>query len=403
MVGNSYPPHHHGGYELVWDGAVEHLRAAGHQVVVLTTDTLTNSTEPDRDAVFRELRWHLKDGQFQQLGVRARAAMTRHNHAVLTRHLDAAKPHAVGWWSMGGLSLTMLEVVRRRGLPAVAFVHDEWLDYGQWADPWLRMFTGPRRARLASVAETISGMPTRVNFADAANYVFVSEFIRQHALSLCLGLKQTSVAHSGIHSDFIEPAPPSEWRWRLLYVGRIDFRKGIDTAIAGLSHLPGEATLTIGGSWARAEEARLRETAAELGVDPRVRFAGSLGRRELMAAYAEADAVVFPVRWNEPWGLVPLEAMARGRPVIATGTGGSSEYLRHGENCLLFEPNDEQALAAAVTRLADSPALRSRLREHGFETAPQYTEARFNQAVEEAFVEAVSRPAGSRAVSELAA
>ena len=52
--------------------------------------------------------------------------------------------------------------------------------------------------------------------------------------------------------------------------------------------------------------------------------------------------VVFPVRWEEPWGLVPIEAMARGRPVVATGRGGSGEYLRDGENCVLFEADDAE-------------------------------------------------------------
>jgi glycosyltransferase involved in cell wall biosynthesis len=93
---------------------------------------------------------------------------------------------------------------------------------------------------------------------------------------------------------------------------------------------------------------------------------------------------VFPVRWQEPWGLVPLEAMARGRPVVATGRGGSAEYLRDGENCVLFEADDPAALAAAVRRLASDSQLRIRLREDGLATAPSYTEPLFNEAVERA-------------------
>ncbi len=54
------------------------------------------------------------------------------------------------------------------------------------------------------------------------------------------------------------------------------------------------------------------------------------------AELAAADALLFPVQWEEPWGLVPLEAMASGTPVVATGTGGSGEYLRDGDNCLVY-------------------------------------------------------------------
>ena len=111
-------------------------------------------------------------------------------------------------------------------------------------------------------------------------------------------------------------------------------------------------------------------------------------RAELLDAYATADAVVFPVRWSEPWGLVPLEAMARGRPVVASGRGGSSEYLRDGENCLLMNPDEPGSLASALRRLAAGPALRARLRTGGLATAPLHTEQVFNEAVEQALLEA---------------
>ena len=127
-------------------------------------------------------------------------------------------------------------------------------------------------------------------------------------------------------------------------------------------------------------------------------FRGHARRAELLAAYAEADAVVFPVLWDEPWGLVPLEAMARGRPVAATGRGGSGEYLRDGENCLLFEAGDAAELAAAVRRLAGDAQLRERLVAGGLATAPRYSATAFNEAVERELERAVraTRPAAYR-------
>ena len=382
-VGNMYPPHHFGGYELVWRSAMEHLRAAGAEVRVLTTDVDTGAQQPDDPGVHRELRWHLREGTFPRLGVRERVAVVRHNHRVLRRHLADLRPEVVTWWSMGGLSLTLLEDVRRRGLPAVAFVHDEWLDYGRQADAWLRLHTGPRRARLRPVGERVLRIPTSVDFRRAARYVFVSEFTRRRALDLPLGLDpaRTGVAHSGIDPSYLEPAPEAPWSWRLLYVGRLDPRKGVDTAVAALADLPEEARLEIVGGWDEREERRLRNGAEELGVAGRVIFAGHRGRDHLLAAYARADAVVFPVVWDEPWGLVPLEAMARGRPVVATGRGGSGEYLSDGANCLLFPAEDPAALASALRRLAGDRALRDRLRAGGARTAPLHTEPVFNAAV----------------------
>jgi glycogen synthase len=390
-VGNMYPPHHYGGYELVWAAAVEHLREGGHDVQVLTTDTRTGSTEPDGPGVHRELRWPFRDAQLERLGLRERLALSRHNHRVLDRHLTQYEPDVVSWWSMGGLSLTMLESVRRRGTPAVAFVHDDWLDYGRWADAWLNTFRGGR-ARAAPLVERLASIPVRVDFDGAATYVFVSDRTRRHALSKGLALHRTAVAHSGIHEDFLEPAPPQDWGWRLLYVGRLDARKGVRTAVEALPHLPEQTVLELIGGWDEREEHRLGELARGLGVEERVRFAGQRGRAEIADAYARADAVVFPVEWEEPWGLVPLEAMGRGRPVVATGRGGSAEYLRDGENCLLFEAGDSESLASALRHLAADAGLRARLRERGFETAPRHTEAVLNEAVEQALLEAVGSP-----------
>jgi glycosyltransferase involved in cell wall biosynthesis len=245
-----------------------------------------------------------------------------------------------------------------------------------------------RRPFAATVAERLMRIPARVDFDRAAKYVFVSERTRRHALDRGPGLSRTGVAHSGIHEDFVDPAPERPWGWRLLYVGRLDPRKGVDTAVEALALLPREAHLHLIGGWDKREEARLESLVRERGVDGQVTFGGQRSRAEIVEAYGEADVVVFPVRWEEPWGLVPLEGMARGRPVVATGRGGSAEYLRDGENCLLFDADDPGALASAVERLANNPGLRARLRAGGLETAPLHTEAVLNEAVERELVDA---------------
>lgn len=380
-VGNMYPPHHFGGYELVWQSAMRAARDAGHEVRVLTTDLDTGASGEDDPGVFRELRWSWRDHGFPALGIRRRVALERHNARVLDRHLDELRPDVVSWWSMGGMSLSMMERVRRRGIPAVAFVHNEWLDYGRKVDGWSYPFATRFRA-LAPIAERVTGVPARLDLGAAARYVFVSDVTRRRNIELGgVALESTGVAHSGIDPAFIDPQPEQPWRWRMLYVGRLDERKGVRTAVEALAQLPGEASLTIVGGWDEDERRRLSELAERARVAERVVFAGQRSRDELRAAYRDCDAVVFPSIWEEPWGLVPLEAMGQGRPVVATGRGGSGDYLRDGENALLFEAGDAGALAAGVERLAADPALRARLREGGLATAPQYTEDHFNQAV----------------------
>src|SRR5207245_3553434 len=84
----------------------------------------------------------------------------------------------------------------------------------------------------------------------------------------------------------------------------------------------------------------------------------------------------------EPFGLVPIEAMACATPVIATGTGGSAEFLEHEANCLLVPRGDTRALAAAVQRLASEPDLRARIVAGGLRTAHELTIDKMADALE---------------------
>ncbi len=394
-VGNMYPPHHLGGYELVWRSAVEHLRAAGHETSVLTTTHRRAGVEDaDPPHVHRDLRWWWRDHDWPRFTLRQRLAVERHNARVLAARLAADRPEVVAWWSMGGMSLTLVERVRRAGIPAVGLVHDEWMLYGPRVDAWLRTWTGPRRGRLASAAQRVTGVPTAADLGGAARWLFVSEHVRRRTVGGGLDLPRTGIAHSGIDAALLgDPAPEREWGWRLLSVGRIDARKGIDTAVSALAELPEEATLTVVGEGDDDVLGDLRALARRIGVADRVTFTGFREGPALNAAYADADVVLFPVRWEEPWGLVPLEAMARGRPVVASGRGGSAEYLRDGENCLIAAADDPPALAEAVRRLAADGALRSRLRAGGLATAPRHTDAAFNRQVEAALREAAGAPA----------
>ena len=384
-----YPPHSFGGYEQVWQGAMRNAERHGHEVLVLTSDLDFGRPEPDDPNVRRELRLYWRPHDLPKKSPLEKLRLERHNARVLRRHLDAFRPDVVSYWSMGGMSLSLIERVRRAGIPAVGFVHDDWLDYARHMDGWQRPFR-TRFPALAPVAERLTNIPTGIDLANAARYVFVSETTRRIAAEAGVRAADTGVAHSGIDSRFLDPAPERDWTWNLLYVGRIDERKGIHTAVTALAQMPEEATLTVIGGWDEEEEARVRETATRAGVLDRVRFLGQLSQEQVHGAYADADVVVFPVIWEEPWGLVPLEAMGRARPVVATGRGGSAEYLRDGENALLFEAGDEAALAEAVERLAGDPELRRRLVAEGMRTAPLHTETVFNRAVLEE-VEAAAR------------
>ncbi|MFC7721807.1 glycosyltransferase [Nonomuraea recticatena] len=155
---------------------------------------------------------------------------------------------------------------------------------------------------------------------------------------------------------------------RVLSIGRLVPRKGVDTVLRALRELP-EAELVIAGGEAEDPEAvRLAELAAAYGLADRVKVIGSVPRERVPALMRSADVLV-SVPWYEPFGMVPLEAMACGVPVIASAVGG---HLDTVAGCgVLVPPRRPQALARALRDLLDNPARRAQLGEAGARKARQ--------------------------------
>ena len=326
-VGNLYPPEGLGGYELMWQAANSELERRGHEVRVLSVP---------------ELRWYWHEHRWPLRRRLAGPWIERHNRRVFAE--AARDADLVSFLSMGGLSMSL---VGHR--PAVAFIHDAWPEYGPIQDPLFR------RGRELELPPAF----------------WVSEFTRRR--------RPGEVLHSGYDEQVFTAAPPREgWSGRLLLPGRIDPRKGHRAALAAFG-----SDFVVAGSGEAGLEDELRQAGVEL--------LGPLDPPQLAAEYVRADAVLFPVEWAEPFGLVPLEAMGIGRPVVATGRGGSGEYLRDGENCLLHRAGDAAALAAAIERLAGDRQLRARLRAGGLATAPGYARLRWNERIVAEHERAASR------------
>ena len=388
VVTNMYPPHHYGGYELLCRDTAERFRERGHDVSILTSDWrvagVADDADEDPDRVRRRLRLYWDDHELVTPPWRTRLAIERGNQHALTAALDEVQPDVVSVWHMGAMSMGLLTTIAERGIPIVAHIGDDWLTYGVRLDPWARVFAN--RPRLARLVATATGLPTRLpDLASAGTWCFVSERTRRFADERSpWSFEGSPIVFAGVDErDFpILDAPPERpWRWRILYTGRIDERKGIASLVDAVAALPAEATLTILGRGDDDHLAALHRHAREQGVADRVRF-DAVPRAELQTHYQDADALVFPSTWDEPFGIVPLEAMACGTPVVATGRGGSGEFLEDGRNCLLFQPGDAHALAAALTRLHDDPGLRRRIVEGGLATARSLTVERVADELE---------------------
>jgi glycosyltransferase involved in cell wall biosynthesis len=116
------------------------------------------------------------------------------------------------------------------------------------------------------------------------------------------------------------------------------------------------------------EAGRLRALAEEFGVGDRLRLVGAVPRPAVPDLIRAVDVVV-AVPWYEPFGIVPLEAMACGRPVVAAAVGGLLDTVVPGVTGLLVPARDPASLASALTSLVDDPALRARLGRQAAERA----------------------------------
>ena len=151
------------------------------------------------------------------------------------------------------------------------------------------------------------------------------------------------------------PVAPRGDRARLLVLGRLVERKGQDDAVRALRAVPDAELVVVGGPPADAIDAdpevrRLRDIAAEAGVADRLVFAGSVARADVPAWVRSAD-IVLAVPWYEPFGITPLEAMACGRPVVATAVGGLQDTVADGVTGDLVPPRDPQRLGEVLAAL----------------------------------------------------
>lgn len=156
---------------------------------------------------------------------------------------------------------------------------------------------------------------------------------------------------------------------RLLFVGRLVERKGVQVLLDAVAGLPPEAarlTVVGDGPMRPALEAR----SERLGLGGRVEFTGAVPRDELERRFREADALVLPAVRDakgdtEGLGVVLIEALGYGVPVIASESGGIVDIVRHEETGLLVPPGDPEALRAAIERYRRDPEEAARLAARG--------------------------------------
>jgi len=157
--------------------------------------------------------------------------------------------------------------------------------------------------------------------------------------------------------------PPLPAEPRVLFASRLTREKGVDLLLDAFESVGPGVALDIAGAGI-ADEHIARRAASHPARD-RIRLLGPLDRPSLRKAMARASAVVVPSVWPEPYGIVGIEALALGRPVVATDVGGIGEWAREDLGVMRVPPDDPGATARAIERAIDEPAWRQRAVDRG--------------------------------------
>jgi glycosyltransferase involved in cell wall biosynthesis len=190
--------------------------------------------------------------------------------------------------------------------------------------------------------------------------------------SLGVPLRSISVVPCGVDVELFRPDGAVEERgrtFRVLTASRLVQRKGVGTTIAAVAQLVAAGRdvelVVVGGAGTAGadlpddpEYQRLDALARDLGIRDHVSFRGQLAQEQMGEVYRSADVVVC-APWYEPFGIVPLEAMACGVPVVASRVGGLIDTVVEDATGLHVEPRDEDGLAVAVGTLLDDPERRA--------------------------------------------
>lgn len=345
IVTQAYHPTVGGVTEHV-DATARVLRSRGHHVTVVTSGPRPDVPEPGVIRVGRNLRLRY-NGAENNMTVGFRIA--RETAAALERgRFDLVHVHCP-------IAPTLpLLAIRLARAPVVGTFHSVSSDlpyrlFGSWLAPLYR-----RLRRALAVSEA------------------AREYIGRHFEG------PVDIVPNGVDLGRFRPgiAPAvarEEGVPTILYVGRFDPRKGLPELIEACVILARDATpfrlVLVGDGALRPRVERMVNGSPLRG---RVRFEGRVGHDRLPAYYASADVFCSPARGGESFGLVLLEAMACGVPVVATGIPGYRTVVTPDRDGEIVSPRDPVGLAIGLGRLLRDPRRRAHLRAHGLETARRH-------------------------------
>jgi glycogen synthase len=325
-----------GGVRAIIDALARAAHGAGHEVCSIVDGDAAHAPAPARTVMLypfparaRELR------RLRRFATRFPGAAAR-----LVAAVRAARPDVVSVHCMRRFAPYAALLRRVSGVPQVLNLQEGALAAGTPENAGLFRL-------LARAADAVAACS-----AEAAAYA-----------ARIGGARRVEIVPNGYDPAEFRPGPAfSHPRPYVLGVGRLEWQKGFDVLLAALARVAPPLDLLLAGDGsARAD---LQGRARALGIEPRVHLLGATDRPTTLALVRGAALVACPSRF-EGLPLVCLEALAAGRPVVASAVNGIPELIRDGETGLLVPPDDPPALAAALARVLAAPEEAARAAARG--------------------------------------
>lgn len=378
MITDLYPPLAVGGYEISCKETADEISRRGHEVVILTSSwgcehTCVNGNI-HRILYFLKKYKPVQNNLLDKMGLLKRcvhvkwAFESRKNTKITRVFLADQKPDLVIIWNMANLGTGPIIAVQEQGIPCIYNIDDYWLldlKTGIVDDPsvlrkkyrtllhGLRDFEQLNVKHLLMTSKSLKKIHIKHGFSEE----IISVIPR--------GLQSNSILSPELLGDL----PRNRFGFpRLIFVGRLVPEKAPDIAIKTVDVLKhtyelSNIKLDIVGKGSQSYVSGLQTLVKDLDLEENINFLGWVDYSQVVSMYKDYDALLFPSRWEEPFGRTVLEAMSQGLPVISSKAGGPLDLIQHGENGFLVPVDDPHAFAEAFLYLVRSDQNTQKMRE----------------------------------------